>query len=212
MSVNDAHTAKRMIMKCVRANRLLPWICRRFDIPAPILLIRHPCAVIASQKNYNRAWKNTDRPGCPKYLDQYPAFQALLSEVEGDEELLAVLWALDQLSPLLQQVPHPWLVVTYEELVLQPEATLSRIFDKWGLDIDMGEALSRMQKPSSVVGKSGISGVNGWRRHLTGEQVSRILKTANAFGLTFYTDNDEADYDVLYGESLSGDIHKAGLG
>lgn len=212
MAGNDANKAKRMIVKCVRANRLLPWICRRFEIPAPILLIRHPCAVIASQKNYNRVWKNADRPDYPEYLDQYPVFQALLSEAEGDEEFLAALWALDQLPPLLHQMPRPWLIVTYEELFLRPEMTLARIFDNWGFDIDMGEALSRMKKPSSVVGKSGISGVNGWKQRLTGEQVSRILQTVNAFGLTFYTENDEADYDVLYGESLSGDIHKAGIG
>jgi hypothetical protein len=77
MSFRKARKSKRMIIKFVRANRLLPWICRRFRIPAPILLLRHPCAVISSQLNYG--WKNAVRPQAPGYLDGYPEFELAIS-------------------------------------------------------------------------------------------------------------------------------------
>jgi len=209
-SFREAYKSKRMIIKFVRANRLLPWICQKFAVPSPILLLRHPCAVIASQLNYG--WKNATRRGAPIYLDEYPIFQAALSEAEGDEEYLAAVWALDQLPPLLQQTPCPWTIVTYEELVLRPEATLLKIFDKWNMKIDMDDALSRLKKPSSVVSRSGISGINGWKKSLTNEQISRVLRTVNSFGLSFYSINDEADYSYLHSDQLAQHIRKAGTG
>jgi len=210
ISVREAYKSKRLIIKFVRANRLLPWICHRFEVPAPILLLRHPCAVIASQLNYG--WKNATRPDSPPYLDEYPRFQTALAEVEGCEEFLAATWALDQLSVLREQTPHPWIIVTYEELILHPERTLLRIVANWNIDIDIDEALSRLKKPSSVVSKSGISGINGWKNVLSDKQVSRVLSTVNSFGLSFYSNNDEADYGELHSEELAKQIQKAGIG
>jgi len=211
MSIVDAYRCTRMIVKFVRANRLLPWICRTFEVPAPILLIRHPCAVIASQLNYG--WKSyARRPDAPKYLDEYPAFQAALSETKGVEEYLAALWALDQLPPLSQQTPHPWTIVTYEELVLQPEITLSKIFEKWDLEVDMDDALSKIKEPSAVVSRSGISGINGWKEKLTVRQISQVLDTVSSFGLSFYTKSDEADYGTLHSEHLAENVRSAGIG
>jgi len=206
----EAYKSKRLIIKFVRANRLLPWICHRFEVPAPILLLRHSCAVIASQLNYG--WKNATRPDSPPYLDEYPRFQTALAEVEGCEEFLAATWALDQLSVLREQTPHPWIIVTYEELILHPERTLLRIVANWNIDIDIDEALSRLKKPSSVVSKSGISGINGWKNVLSDKQVSRVLSTVNSFGLSFYSNNDEADYGELHSEELAKQIQKAGIG
>ena len=210
MSLPDVCRSTRLIVKFVRANRLLPWLCRTFEIPAPILLVRHPCAVIASQLKYG--WMNAQRPGTPPYLDTYPLFRSALSKTEGVEEHLAAWWALDQLPPLLHQTPHPWTIVTYEELVLRPVQTLGKIFQRWNLDVDMAVALSRLKKPSSVVSKSGISGIDGWKKQLTDKQVSRILSTCHAFGLTLYTQRDEADYDLLNSERLAEHIRRAGMG
>ena len=206
----EAYKSKRLIIKFVRANRLLPWICHRFEVPAPILLLRHPCAVIASQLNYG--WKNATRPEIPGYLEQYPRFRTILSEAKGDEEYLAALWALDQLPALSQQTPHPWIIVTYEELLLRTEATLLSIFDKWNIKIDMDDALSRIKRPSSVVSASGISGINGWKNTLTVKQASKVLSTVHSFGLTFYSENDEADYSNLYNDELAQQIWEAGIG
>lgn len=210
MSFRKAYKSERLIIKFVRANRLLPWIRHRFEAP-PILLLRHPCAVIASQLNYG--WKNAIRPKEPRYLKEYPEFRNALSETKGDEEYLAALWALDQLPTLCQRTPHPWTIVTYEEFLLRPDESLLRIIDKWNLEIDMNEAMSRIKVPSSVVSRSGNSGITGWRNTLNDEQNSRVPSTVNSFGLSFYSsDNNEADYSNLYSRELSQLIRKAGIG
>lgn len=41
--------SKRLVIKSVRANRLLPWIDQHYQLRGIVLIIRHPCAVVASQ-------------------------------------------------------------------------------------------------------------------------------------------------------------------
>jgi len=210
ISCRQACNSKKLIVKFVRANRLLPWICHTFEIPTPIFLLRHPCAVIASQLKYG--WRNARRPDIPPYLADCPKFQASLAETEGDEEFLSALWALDQLPALMAPAPHPWIMITYEELLLRPEETLLNIQENWNVEIDIDDALVRLKRPSIVVGRSGISGFNGWKDALSEQQISRILNTVNSFGLSFYSDHDEADYSELYSSELSKHIQMAGIG
>ncbi|HTQ38367.1 MAG TPA: sulfotransferase [Pirellulales bacterium] len=208
MTFREATRANKMIVKFVRANRLLPWMCQTFEMPAPILLIRHPCAVIASQLKYG--WKNSKRSVAPPYVTECPLFKATLSKTGGDEENLAAYWALDQLPALMQSPPHPWTIVTYEELVLRPVPTLTRIVRRWNLEIDISAALSRLKIPSSMVSKSGISGVTGWKKDLSPFQIARILRITQAMGLQFYTAEEEADYSALYSQQLAEELRRAG--
>ncbi len=210
ITFQQAFKSQRLVVKFVRANRLLPWICNKFAIPSPILLLRHPCAVISSQLNYG--WKNANRPDIPLFLKEYPRFQTALSETEGDVEFLAALWALDQLPALMEQGVHPWTTITYEELILHPERTLLKISEKWNIKIDTKYALSMLKKPSSVVSSSGISGINGWKEIMSEDQIYRIIKTVNSFGLSFYSENNEAEYSKLYSEDLAKCIQTAGTG
>jgi Sulfotransferase family len=205
MTVRDIR-AERMIVKLVRANRLLPWICRTFKIVPPVLLIRHPCAVVASQLKYH--WNCSQRPKVPQHLEKYPLLKSALAKMQEPEEFLAADWALDQLVALNQPRPHPWITITYEELLLRPEPTLAKIAENWNVELDMDLAMSRLRRPSSTVSKSGIRGISGWKKDLSDKQVSRILGVAKEFGLGFYTLDDEADYAALPGEQLAFNVQK----
>ncbi len=210
MSLKDAIKAKVMIVKFVRANRLLPWICNTFDIPSPILLIRHPCAVVSSQ--LIAGWKNVKKPEIPSFLRDYPAFVEIIDNTKSPEEYLAAAWAMDQLPALLELRPHPWKIITYEQLILNPTPILSEIFDDWKVSVDMDLALSKFKKPSRVVSKSGISGISGWKSRLSEQQISRILSTVHAFGLDLYSFDDEPDYDLLFSEELPYILRRKGMG
>lgn len=188
---------------------MLPWLCNSFEIPPPIFLIRHPCAVIASQIKYG--WANAQyAPESPPYLDSYPLFHAALSQLGSDVEYLAAAWALDQLPVLLHKKPHPWLIITYEELFLRPEKTIRKICEQLDLEIDIEQAVDKLNIPSSVVSRTGISGLSGWKRQLTSEQIDKILRTVNTFGIEFYDSQDEGDYDILGQENICDKIKQAG--
>lgn len=209
MSFHEACRSSTMIVKSVRANRLLPWICREFHVRTPILLIRHPCAVIASQLKAEN-WRTSLRPECPPYLDDYPEFRSILSKTQRIEEHLAALWALDQLPPLMQEGPSPWIVVTYEELLLRLEETMSRISRECKFKIDLDAAKERARKPSSVVHDSGMSGIEGWRHQLSEKQIARIIETVHGFGIHFYNEQIEPEYDILTSGRYAQQIREEG--
>lgn len=204
----EAVKAKRLIVKFVRATRLLPWICQNMEVKPPIFLIRHPCAVVASQLNYG--WANATRPGETPFIQNYGPFKIALEKTSSVEEYLAAHWALDQLPVLLSKKPHPWITITYEDLILRPEETIAYLFGKLSLGINKEYALSQLQRPSSMVSKSGISGVSGWQKRLSARQIDTILKTVHSFGITFYNHQIEADRSLLYGNKLPELIHQAG--
>ncbi|MCA9118222.1 MAG: hypothetical protein KDA79_24290, partial [Planctomycetaceae bacterium] len=115
LNLDEVRKVRRLIVKFVRVGRLLPWLCRTFPLPAPILLIRHPCAVVTSQLKAGK-WNDVSTVDAPGYVHEFPAFQTALAQLNSLEERLAAQWALDQLPPLLEVQSRPWQMVTYEEL------------------------------------------------------------------------------------------------
>ena len=213
MSLTKAIKANCMVVKFVRANRLLPWLCNNFTIPKPILLLRHPCGVVASQLNYDHAWSDIQRPEIPEYIQQYPKFIEIIEEANSEIEFLTITWILDQLPVLLSETPERWLIITYEDLILQPEKTLKCISNQWKVNLNTEKALAKLHKPSTVVSTSGISGVNGWQKKLTKEQINTILNLVHAFGLSFYSKKENIDHSQLNDvEATQRIIKQAGVG
>lgn len=210
MSLREVLNSNTMIVKLVRANRLLPWICNFFNIPKPILLLRHPCAVIASQLKSSSDWNNPKQPDIPNFLEDLPIFKSALKNTKTTEEYLAASWALDQIPVLMQTKSENIIIVTYEELLLKPRETISRVFKLLNLDVNIEEAVSRLKTPSSVVYKSGISGIDGWKKQLSAKQIENILTVVNSFGINFYSKDIEPNYKILYADNLSYQIQKAG--
>ncbi len=197
MFLHSAIRARFLIVKFVRACALLPWICANFPLRAPILLIRHPCAVVASQMRSD-SWRNPLRPEMPPYLASHPKLVNVLEGLRTREEFLAARWALDYLPAMSTCAPRPWQLVSYEELVLRPKETIDQVFGTWGDRIPNG-LWNRVTRPSSMTFKSGIAGLRGWQQQLTPMQVGVILDTVSSFGITFYGDGPQPHYSLLHG-------------
>lgn len=41
-------SSKRLVIKFVRGNGVLGWLAKEYKLPKPLVIIRHPCAVISS--------------------------------------------------------------------------------------------------------------------------------------------------------------------
>lgn len=203
ISLRSAMAARFLIIKFVRACALLPWICRNFAPRAPILLIRHPCAVVASQMRSNVvAWKTPWRGEMPGYLLHRPELQRVMERLDKREELLAARWALDYLPTLTAAGPRPWQLVSYEELLLRPKQTIERVFARWGNQVPAG-VWDKVTTPSSMTYKSGIAGLEGWKQQLTSTQVRAILDTVSRFGVDLYGNAPEPDYSLLHNSRSS---------
>lgn len=192
-----------LIVKLVRANRLLSWLSENAAVRSPAMIIRHPCAVVASQ--LRGSWADRPRPEAPEFLADYPAFRAVLARIHTPEEYLAASWAMDYFAPLAVTQPRRWQLVTYERLVSDFEEEVGRLFKAW--DIEIPENVARQSRtPSSTTPPAGIGGLTGWQKRLDKDQVRRILDVTSEFGLDFYGEDVEPDYDRLHSPSLAREL------
>ena len=203
--------AMKPAVKFVRANRLLPWIAYNFQARGVFFVIRHPCASIASQLETGiRGYFLPKSVPLTKevVLSSLPGIKELrdsevirkLRSIETQEEILAAVWSIDYYIPLYYQRVFNWYTVVYESLVLDPEEELKKMFSYIGEKVPE-EAYSKIETPSIMTHDRKYIGspkqLVKWKEKLSERQIKNILKVVHWFGLDFYTEDPEPDYNAL---------------
>lgn len=178
---------QRYVVKFIRGNLLLHWLLTEFGLKG-VLIIRHPCAVVASQMHF--AWQDALRwreRFIPFFEQHEPSLLKVVRSISTNEEVLALDWAVTNLFPLRQPRPHPWLLVTYEELLEDSSAWASMCNY---LGVSVPSQVSIAQSSSTTKLSSGKTvpehTVDKWRRHLTDKQIDLILGICAEVGVDFY--------------------------
>ena len=206
---------KKLIVKFIRLNRLLPWIAKRFQLRGIFFIIRHPCAVVASQLKTEVFGYH---PKSPPYKGIFPPIEYVLDEatkIEGlnpdllnklkkiktKEEILALAWCLDNYVHLSFPKPYPWTTIFYEKLILDGRKELTRIFKEIDEKVPRS-AIRLLREPSMLTMKNDLKVVDNieeqlgkWKKNLSKKQIERILSIVSDFGLDFYTEEIEPDYE-----------------
>ncbi len=209
----------KLIVKAIGLNRVLPWIAKTFDLRGIIFIIRHPCAVIASQLKTGYCGYHLYSP---PYSDIFPTLDNVLEEaseipeiddnllnrlknIKTQEEILAAIWCLDNYVPLNYKKPHPWIFVVYEKIITEGESEIKQLFTKIGEENIPKSAIQKLNIPSMLaprdelkVVKNSSKQLSKWKKNLTKKQVDRILSIVSDFGLDFYTEDIEPDYENKY--------------
>ena len=191
MDRGGALVARRRLIKEVRANLLLGWMAENFPGMPIVLLMRHPGAVVSSRLALG--WRDNldETMGQEELIEDHllPMRAEILAARDPFERHL-FLWCIDNYVPLRQFPPGGLHLCFYENLILDPEPELRRLFAALGRNFDE-KALHRINHPSSTSrrGASGDRAVDGWRRGVTGRRLERALEILGLFGL-----------DRVYGE------------
>lgn len=185
-------SARGLVVKAIRANRMLPWLSRHFAIRGMLFIIRHPCAVVSSQMAHPDmgVWdhlRDFDR----FYLERkLPHLIPIAERFRTEEEFRALTWCLDQHAPLASALAAGWTRISYEQLVIEGEKELQRLFTSVGMTIPP-EALPLLSanswevkgysvdhKQASVEERLGV-----WKKRLSPDQIARILAVVEACGI-----------------------------
>jgi len=174
------------------------------------MIIRHPCAVLASQLEHG-GWAPDQLAhdvGSKEALGQMPdevrdRFAEVLGNVSSRLEMMAARWCLDYYIPLIEYADrgHPWTLVSYERLVLDGESEMDRVLS--ALDVEMTEAVRKQLTVASEYASNDLKTSDRskqlakWRSRLSDQQIDRILDIVSAFGLDFHGEKLEPDYDQL---------------
>lgn len=189
-------SAKRMVVKFCHANTLLPWLTRNFAFRyAPVFLLRHPFATVASQLKHGgwrRRFKGFRMPDGP-FNEHYVQHEAYLSSLQSREEALVARWCLSNLVPLRAAgTGERWLTVYYEHLLRNPEESLRRLFNQWGLPVPDG-ITSRIATPSTTAIEATFKHsveeqLGKWQQFFSDSQVKRMMAVLDYFGVAEYNE------------------------
>jgi hypothetical protein len=194
--------ATTLVVKFVRANGLLAWMSELLPGRPPIHLVRHPCAVVASQLRYPE-WKDADPIGAsPSFFAHHPGLRAAASDLATLEERLAAMWAMDNFVLRSAHDAPPWMTVTYEQLLTNGAAELQRIAQRLELALAPGVADQLATASGTTSLEDGDrhrapAAVDSWQEVVSPEQVDRILTVVRRFGLELYDDQPLPDNQQL---------------
>lgn len=192
-------TGSKLVVKMVRAGQLWPWLTARFkDCAGLVYIVRHPCAVIASQLRYKHGggWSTKRVPSVDGVVaDALPTnvlrrVKHTTAKASSVVEALAVQWCLDNYLPLAAgSASGNRIVITYEDLLLNPEQEMMRIINAIGHD-NQKVRPGPINEPSHSVSedlRSPTRQISKWKKQFTPDEVDAIMGIVEAFGLNLYT-------------------------
>lgn len=218
--IYELFTGEKNVGKFVRANRLLHWVHRQFPLRGMILMLRHPCAVVASQLDYeDDVWRRTQPPGQDNLQsgfcgwipdDVLRRFESVLAGVRSTAGRLAAVWCLDTYFPLYEKASFPGFVTTYERLLTHKANEVKRIFQYLGAPVPE-EAHQSFDEASYSASADLITEdvqrqLSKWKDKLSPAQIDDVLSVVEGFGLDFYTNALEPDYEQI--EHLQREIEE----
>ncbi|MEM1043134.1 MAG: hypothetical protein AAGI91_10950 [Bacteroidota bacterium] len=193
--------AERLLVKFVRGNALLPWLTGQFAFRRPpVLLVRHPFAVVASQMLYfsfekqktpPSQWRGFGRPPTGRFNDLFHEHAAYLKTLETLDEVLLAQWCLTTLPTLRHPANNErWLTVHYETMLLEPEAVVERIFAAWDFPVPPG-VVAQLSQASSTTNKATFqqgaeAQLAKWQRQFDPEQIRRMRAVLDYFEVEVY--------------------------
>jgi Sulfotransferase family len=185
------------LIKDIRANLMLRWLCREFPSLPVVFLVRHPCAVVSSRMKLGWATDSDIAPLLeqPRLVEDHLADKMRVFErAKTPEEKHALVWCVSNLVPLRQFGEGELTTVFYENLCANPAAEIERVFRRLGHPYH-ASVFGRLHQPSmmSAQGSAVVTGddrIAGWQKELSPRQIQAVLAVVEAFGLAH-----------LYGES-----------
>jgi hypothetical protein len=176
--------ARRRLVKDVRTNLLLGWLAESFPGMPMVLLMRHPCAVVASRLALG--WRDNldETMGQGDLIEDHLApFEGRIRAATDPFERHLLLWCIDNYVPLRQLRAGAIHVCFYENLLLDPEPNLRRLFSFVGRDFDAA-VLDKLGRPSATSRRGqDAPAVDGWMGRVDQERMALTGEVLGLFGL-----------------------------
>jgi hypothetical protein len=194
-TLKELLNGKRVITKFVRSNEMLAWLVNSFQLKyKPIYLLRHPVAVAKSQiRNfYDKHEKLSpfeilDTINSSRYLEHLGYINSLTTMLERQ----VALWCIHNRNVL----NHPdhgkkWIVVYYENLVVNPDKELQRLAEELNLNIPDGsidyQRASRSDYHNEYISDKSVQ-LSKWKNGLTDDQLRALQEVLDHFGIEEYS-------------------------
>lgn len=200
---NYKFRTKRKIVKILRLKGFINYFEKYFNVQV-IYLVRHPLAVSLSWLNndYNDKVKLflEDKEYIEKYLNNdLLVYIKNVYQKGSDIDKYVLQWSLENLPPLNFFDNNKWLIISYEELVLEPEKSLKKLYRNLNLS-DYDKLFKHINKPSrttqdvntknNIIDEEKRYLVEKWEESITKEQIRSAFEILDNFNIDIYTNSD----------------------
>ena len=191
---NEYENAETLIYKFCRGNALLPWLVKQFDFRyLPIYLVRHPFAVVASQLKHggwNEQSNKVKIPNTP-FNSIYTQHAEFLFTLQTVEEQLVATWCITNNVVLKDRNnDRDWITMHYEDLFLNPEYELEKVFSRWKVNTP-DHLFSEIRQPSwSTVDSSPLQNsmyqLSKWQQQFSDKTIYMLEDVLQYFKIRHY--------------------------
>lgn len=191
----------RVLFKILFAGEdCIDWLCERFNAHA-VLLLRHPIPVALSRNEFPRLQSFLTTP-YSEYFDDHQL--RLANEIlarHNPFETAILDWCLQNAVPL-RNANDTWTILTYEELVVDPDFVMRHLSERLSLrhidrmrkrvlrasssTVKSSDASRRILRDQSALQANRSWLIEKWRKNVSTEQERRCFDILDAFGIRCY--------------------------
>jgi len=178
-----------LLVKDIYANLFLGWACRKFPDIKKVMLIRHPFEV-AFSKCKLRNWTWVTDPSelmlQPRLYDDYlKEFKSIILYAKTEFEKYVVYWAIIHYVSFKQLNSGDVSLVFYEDLRLDPECEIMRLYSDLGIRFVKGNSFNVIvNSPSRVSENSALDKSGGeWKNVFSEREIEFSEHVLTSFGL-----------------------------
>lgn len=195
-----------IVIKEVAASMSINWVYKLYQ-PRVFVVVRHPCAVVLSNKKRGNLSQQAKRIESIKNMvkdktlvrDYLSSYLSVIEKIETISEADAVFWAIrnlilaDFLSKHQEQK-----IIYYEDVCRNPTIEFAKIFEQMRLNLsqkvqDFIEQTTSCDRPGTYsTSRITSKQIGKWKRELSQDEIYRVRKIVEQFNLPFY--NSESDW------------------
>jgi hypothetical protein len=192
----------RIVFKILRCKDLMNWFEQEFKGQI-VYLLRHPIPTSLSRKRYSilHLYLQNDTY-CKRYLnDSLQKFCATLIENGSEFQKKILDWCLQNLAPIKYLDRSNWLILYYEDMVMNRSVTLDTLIQRLQLT-GKSQRLKQYSRASVSTTQSDLDTqkflakneplsdrtylISKWRSKITEEDEAQAIDILNKFGINIY--------------------------
>jgi len=178
----------------------IDWFARRLDV-CVVMLLRHPIPVALSREEFPRLQSLLVPPFSDFFSAEQIDFARHIARNGSKFEIAVLDWCLQNALPLRQR-KDDWLVLGYEQLVVDPQSVIDVLAAR--LDLHDPDAMARaVFRASNSTAKSGADSrsvlqdperlrenrqwlIERWKKKVSAQQEEAAYGMLERFGIDFY--------------------------
>ena len=189
--VYNALQGTRTVVKLIGGQLLLPWLTKNFLFNhRPIHIVRHPIATVSFQiEKSGIDNKSVTSDGMPiwvhneHYFNHYPFIISLKTKLEQQ----IAFWCLNNVHVFDKSINEKWLIVCYEDLILNTVSEIERIFNALDLPLDNNICNAINKITNSNADSDLMLSDEQLKKCFSNHELQRIQRIFDYFGLRWYS-------------------------